>query len=468
VAEESGESGAPWRDIVTRQYGPSLALVCLGVWLHAADGLLVATMMPAIIAEIGGVALIPWTVAVYEIGTIVVGAASGLVAIRHGIRRPMAVAACLFAAGCAMSALAPTMPILLAGRLLQGLGGGGLMALAFVAVGLHFPAHLMARVMGAISTLWAISAFMGPLVGGLFVELATWRMGFWCFAAQATLLAVWLFVRPDDRTPRPSELAAAAFPAGRLVWLCLGVVAIAYAGVEIGALRTPLLVLLGGLCLAMFLWLDGRSGTARLLPQRPLSFRRPLGGALTMILCLAAATVAIGIYVPLLITRLYGITALFAGFIIALESVAWGVVAALVSGRDEARDRRSIILGMALVTASIPAFAIAIPLGPLPLVAVAGILQGAGFGMAWTFILRRATGLARGAEKQLVAAALPTVQRLGYALGAAFIGIVANAAGIEAVDDAATLRFAATAIFLACLPLALVGLVAMRAFVRDA
>ena len=120
---------AGWKEILGRQYGPSLALVCAGVWLHAADGLLVSTMTPAIVADIGGIALIPWTVALYEIGSIVAGAASGLLALRFGVRRPMALAACLFAFGCAVSALAPEMWVLLAGRLLQGFGGGGLMAL---------------------------------------------------------------------------------------------------------------------------------------------------------------------------------------------------------------------------------------------------------------------------------------------------------------------------------------------------
>ena len=57
-----------WREILTRTHGPSLAVVCLGVWLHA---------------EVGGVAFIPWTVALYEIGSIVMGAASGLLALRY-------------------------------------------------------------------------------------------------------------------------------------------------------------------------------------------------------------------------------------------------------------------------------------------------------------------------------------------------------------------------------------------------
>ena len=77
------------------------------------------------------------------------------------------------------------MEVLLAGRLLQGLGGGGLMALAFVAVSALFPRSQMPLVLAAVSALWGVSAFLGPLVGGVFAEAGLWRGGFWFFAAQA-------------------------------------------------------------------------------------------------------------------------------------------------------------------------------------------------------------------------------------------------------------------------------------------
>ena len=74
----SANSAAGWGDLVTRRAAPHLLVVCFGVWLHAADGLLVATMSPAILADIGGAPLLAWTLALYELGSIVAGAAGGL------------------------------------------------------------------------------------------------------------------------------------------------------------------------------------------------------------------------------------------------------------------------------------------------------------------------------------------------------------------------------------------------------
>lgn len=459
---------AHWKEILGREYGPSLALVCLGVWLHAADSLLVSTMMPAIVADIDGIALIPWTVALYEIGSIVAGAASGLLALRHGIRLPMALAACVFSAGCIVSALAPEMWILLAGRLLQGFGGGGLMAMSFVSIGLLFPTRLMARAIGAISTIWAVSAFLGPLIGGLFVEFATWRQAFVFFAVQAAVMAVWLATRRDAGSKMKTPGRQPRFPIIRLLWLSAGIVSVAYAGVEISAVRTPVFVLIGFVCLLVFLWLESRKNTAKLLPKNPISLRNPVGAALTMILCFAAATVAIGVYVPFLITSLHGVSALVAGYVIAVEAIAWAISAAVLSGRSARHDPKMIVTGLLIVTISIPGFAFAVPYGPVWAVALCAILQGIGFGTAWTFILRRATTIAPPGDGELVSGAIPTVQRLGYALGAAYIGIIANASGIASGSSSNGLDVAAMAIFLACLPLALVGLLAAAIFVRPA
>jgi MFS family permease len=91
-------------------------------------------MLPAIVADIGGAAYVSWTVSIYEVGSVVAGAASALMSIRYGLRRPMAAAACVFALGCAASALSPSMQGVLVGRALQGLGGGGLVALGFAVV----------------------------------------------------------------------------------------------------------------------------------------------------------------------------------------------------------------------------------------------------------------------------------------------------------------------------------------------
>ncbi len=455
-----------WSEILNRRYALSLALVCLSVWLHAADSLLVATMMPAIIAEIGGAHLISWTVALYEIGTIVAGAASGLLAMRFGLRLPMSLAAGLFGTGCVVSATAPDMWVVLAGRLMQGLGGGGLVALSFVATGIFFPNRLLARAMAAISTLWGTSAFMGPLVGGLFVEYGSWRGGFWFFGVQAALLAMWIATRIDGGDRPSNDKVSGRFPIVRLMFLSAGVVSIAYAGLEVSLLRTLVFAIAGLVCLTLFLRLDSARDANRLLPRNAISLTNPVGAGLTMILCFTIAAIAISVYGPLLMVQLHGSSALVAGYVVACASIGWTLAAVPVSGLPERYDARMIAAGMLVLVASILGFAYSVPNGPVWLIAVFASLEGIGFGMCWTFILRRATALADPSEAQRVSAAIPTIQRSGYAVGAAYVGVVANGAGLAPAASHAVNASAAATIFLSCMPFAVLGLIAASRFLR--
>ena len=464
MADQAETGTVSWGEILNVAYGPSLAVVCLGVWLHAADSLLVATMLPAIVAEIGGEAMVAWTIALYDIGSIVAGAASALLAMRYGLRLSMSAAALVFAGGCAVSAIGQSMEVVLIGRLLQGLGGGGLVAMSFVGVGQLFPRRLVARAMAAVSTFWGMSAFLGPLIGGLFVEFGTWRGGFWFFAVQALALATWVALGPKLGSSPAPELGSPRFPFRRLFFLSAGVVLIAYGGLDVSPLGTSAFVLAGLACLLLFLRLDGRRGDDRLLPFGPFNLVTPVGSSLTLVLCFSVATIAITAYGPLLVTALHGTSALVAGYIVACSSIGWSVAAVLVSGAAERHDPKIIAAGMIMVAVSIVGFAYSMAEGPVWLIAVCSAVEGAGFGLAWTFILRRITALAPLQERERVAGAIPTVQRLGYALGAAYIGIVANAAGFADAERGATASVA-VAIFVASLPFAALGLVATARFV---
>jgi MFS family permease len=184
-----------------------------------------------------------------------------------------------------------------------------------------------------------------------------------------------------------------------------------------------------------------------------------------MIICFSAATVAIGVYGPVLMATLYSTSALTAGYIVALTSIGWSIMAIVVAGVAERHDARLILIGMAMITGSLVGFTFAMPHGPLALIALLAFLEGAGFGTAWTFVLRRATALIRGEDANRFAAALPTVQRFGYAIGAALVGIVANAAGFAEPLDAATARSVAFWIFAGMIPIAAIGLAATWRFV---
>ena len=458
------ERTAGWRELLGAGNLGVVVLVCLGPWLHAADALMITTMMPAIVDEIGGARLVAWNFALYEVGSIVAGAAGGLVALRAGLRLPMAVAAVVFAAGCALAVVAPSMPVLLAGRVVQGVGGGGLIALSYVAVGRLFPGPLMPRAMAALSLTWGASAFLGPLAGGLFVTHSTWRMGFAFFGLQAAALAVWIWIGLRS-VPEPERNPGARLPWRRLALLALAILAVALAGIVVAAAWMAAALVVGLAALALFARLDGRAGADRLWPRRALDPRAAAGAAIVMVLAINVSTMGIATYGPILLDRIHGTPALVSGYIVALISIAWTVSAVLVAGAAARHDTRLIATGIVVVAGAVALSIRAVPEGPLWLVAVCALMEGFGYGMAWTFILRRGDALVAAGDGERFAAALPTVGHLGYALGASFVGILANRAGFAEAPSVAEAQHVARVIFAGSLPVALLGCVAMARFV---
>ena len=458
---------AGWRELREARGLVPLLVICSGVWLHAADSMLVATMTPSIVAGIGGARLVAWMIALYEIGSIVAGAAGAVLSLRHGLRPTMVTAAAVYLLGCVISALAPAMPVMLMGRLVQGAGGGGLMALALISVSRLYRRDLMPRVMAAISVLWGTSAFVGPLIGGLFADAGHWRGGFWFFAAQAAALAL-LMGRAAAFDAAGEGRADETLPVRRLALLSFSVIVVAFGGIRIGPVATPLGVVAGLVALLLFLRFDGaaRAGD-HLLPRHALDPRDRVGAGLLMVLLISAATIPLGVYGPLLLTRLHAISALHAGYVLAVELVAWSLMAVLVARVPERRSRLMIGVGTAIVTAGIAGFVVTVPQGPLWRVIACAAFQGGGFGIAWTFVLARMTAMAPPGERERVAGALTTLQQLGYAFGAAYSGIAANAAGLGNSMTLSRTRDVGFWIFSASLPLALAGLLAGIAFLSD-
>ncbi|MFN3987709.1 MAG: MFS transporter [Rhodocyclaceae bacterium] len=431
----------------------TLAL-CFGVWLHAGDSLMTATVMPAAIGDIGGAAFVYWALALYELGSIVAGAATGLLALRWGLIRAMVLASLIYAFGCAVSGLAPDMATLLAGRLLQGLGGGWMMALAYVGVTVLYPAERWPRIFGIQSAVWGVSAMVGPAVGALFAAAGMWRGAFWAFALQALLLAAvvpWVLPRRQ-----PASLQASV-PWPALTLIVLGVLAVLMAGVQ-ASLAAGAAWIVGGVLVLRFALRKDSTRSDRLLPRAPLDPFSPWGPGLLMVLLLSMSTVPLFVYGPLIMAAVYDAPPTVFAAILAAESVAWSVVAVATARATPRYEPLLIRSGAVAIVLGVVGLAAFMPSGSLGLVAAAAILQGSGFGACWGFVIRRIVGRVAPDDHERASSAVPTMQILGYAMGAAAAGLVANALGMGDAMSADTGRRIGFWIFASFLPLCAVGL----------
>ena len=468
---DQDSKAASWSELFSSGLTGRILLLSFGVWLHAADELMVSTITPAMIASIGGEKYVAWLIALYEVGSIVAGAASAIIVLRFGVRFSMAGAALAYFGGCLVSGLAPDMTVMLAGRLIQGLGGGAMIALSFVGVYRLIPEHMTARVYALMSIVWGISAFSGPMIGAAFADGGIWRGAFFLFAIQAVIFALVVLARMKDAVAAGAEPATDARGSValilRILLLAAGVVLVAASGTVTEPAWQFALAAAGFLALAAFMMMDMKSGRNRLLPNRAFDYRQPQGAVIILVLFMSICTMGLITYGPLILTGLHGLSATAVGIILMLESIGWSVTAVLVAGIAPRRQPLAILAGFGAVLVSLAILAYAMVEGPVLLVAACSLVQGAGFGAAWAFMIRRANLLAPDGEGERVASAIPTLQRFGYAIGAACAGIIANAYGFgnvgedklaEAAASAEVMANASHAIFLLSLVPAAIGL----------
>jgi EmrB/QacA subfamily drug resistance transporter len=153
--------------------------VLLAMLLAALDQTIVATALPTISDSLGNIDNLSWVVTAYLLSATAVTPLYGKLSDIHGRRAMILIGICVFVFGSIVCALAPSMLVLIAGRALQGLGGGGLVPLAQAVIGDVAPPRERARYQALTSTTFMIATIGGPLVGGLITEYFHWSWIFW-------------------------------------------------------------------------------------------------------------------------------------------------------------------------------------------------------------------------------------------------------------------------------------------------
>ncbi len=161
------------------------------VAIAAFDGLAIVAALPDITEDLGDVALVPWVITAYLATSAVAVIVAGPVIDAIGVRRTFRVTGMWFLVWSAAAAAAPNLPLLIAARVLQGLGGGLVIAVALASVGLAYPHELRPRAFAANSLVWGGMGFGGPAIAGALLTLGDWRS---IFLAQLPLTAIALTV----------------------------------------------------------------------------------------------------------------------------------------------------------------------------------------------------------------------------------------------------------------------------------
>ncbi|MDN3935445.1 MFS transporter [Arthrobacter sp. YD4] len=432
--------------IFQRRYVLVTLGACALVFLAAFESLAVTTIMPLVSRELDGAGLYALAFA-GPLATGVIGmVASGSWADRRGPVAPLLSAVGMFVVGLLIAGTAASMPVLVAGRLVQGLGGGGLTVALYVVVARVYPPPLHPKIFAAFSAAWVVPSLVGPFTAGLVAEVAGWP---WVFLGVVGLVVpALLLTAPALRglpknEPAPDGAAAPADPAGQSepgksepaqadrqpsrvpgALAKLGLAALAAAAVlalNLSSTLPGIGGLLAGAAVAVALL-----AVRPLMPRGTLTARRGLPSVILTRGLASAAFFGAEVYLPYLLVERYAFAPTFAGLTLTAGAVAWASASA-VQGRLGPRleHRRAIRIGAAMVLVAVVLALATTVLGWPAAVAIAGwVFAGAGMGLMYARLSVMTLALSTRENEGFNSSAMSISDSLGGALSLATTGII--------------------------------------------
>lgn len=423
------------------------------------EALAVATALPTAAAHLHGLAQYGWAFTGFLAANVLGMVTSGQVSDARGPRLPLIAGVVAFLTGLVLAGTAVTMAQLVAGRVVQGLGGGALITAVYVVIGAQYPEPLQPKLFAAMASAWVVPSLVGPLIAGAITQHLGWR---WVFLGLVPLVVVGAALmvpalrslsgrvaEPDARLADPRRILHAVAAA-------LGVALLADAGQR----PSPRSLALGAVGLLVMAW-----GLRTLLPAGTLRVRPGVSAPVAMRGIFAGAFFGMEAVVPLAMTEQHGYGPVAAGLPLACSGVGWAL-GSWWQGRNTTTDdatRRIRLLRTGFVLVTLCALALVGTVQPgapawlvYPVWAVGGFGGGLTMASVNVLLLRYTNDRDRGADS----AALQLSDATASALTTGVAGMLVAAAAREALSYATAFSL----LNLAMAALAVVGLlVAARA-----
>jgi MFS family permease len=431
VRDSTLSAADPASGILQRPYLWVTIGACALVFLAAFESLAVTTIMPVVSRELDGASLYALAFA-GPLATGVIGmVAAGNWSDRRGPTAPLYASVALFVAGLLIAGTAASMPVLVTGRLVQGLGGGAMTVALYVVVARVYPALLHAKIFAAFAAAWVIPSLVGPFAAGIVAQVLSWH---WVFLGVVGLvIPALVMIVPVLRgmaREAKNESAPATMPPwaiGRLAWA--GLAALAVLGLNLSAeVRIPGVPAVAPV-LALAAVAVALVAVRPLVPKGTLTARRGLPSVILTRGLASAAFFGAEVYLPYLLIERYAFPPTFAGLTLTGGALAWAAASAIQGRLGTRLDHRvAVHIGSVLVLAAITLALATTALNWPAAVAIAGwIFAGGGMGLLYPRLSVMTLALSTQDNQGFNSSAMSISDSLGGALALAATGIVFSA-----------------------------------------
>jgi EmrB/QacA subfamily drug resistance transporter len=398
----------------------------VGMMISGIDGTIVATALPSITRDLGGVSGIAWVVSAYLLFMVATMPLYGKIGDVYGRKRVLLLAIGLFVVGSMACGLAQSMPQLLAARAVQGLGAGGLPVLGMAILGDLVPPRQLGRWLGYQGMLFAVAIVIGPLLGGLFVDHLSWRWAFFVnlpFAIVAVAILAPRLHLPKRRVQHSIDYLGSFFVTAALAALVVLATAggkdVDWVSPESGALLVTFLV-----CATAFGWRE-RTAAEPFVPLRlfrndVLRIAAPLNFTSGLVFYLGV------FFLPVFFQEVSGVDATEPGLLLVPFMIGTAVSTTYAGHRVERTGRYRawpIVGGVAMTVGALALTTIGLDTSVV-LVAGFGAIVGIGIGFAMQTSLLAVQNAADQGDMGMATSTAMLSRTLGGTVGTPLFGAV--------------------------------------------
>jgi MFS family permease len=406
-----GVWSAPYRRLTL-----GLTLIMLG---PAFETLSVATILPKIVANLGGLSLYGWSFSAYMLATLVGLILAGDEADQRGPAIPFIFGVTLFATGLALAGTASSMITFVISRGVQGFGAGIIASVVLVCVGRGYPEQLKPRMVAVLSSAWVVPGLIGPALAGLVAEFVGWR---WVFLGLVPIVPLATgMVFPALRKLTPSLKKTRSLDFHRLL-ATAGLVAgagMTLTGLQVQSIPIALVLILPGLAI-------GIPSLRYVLPPGTLRVKAGLPAAIATIGLLSVAYFGGEAFLPLTLISIRGQNTIIAGIALTAATLTWAAGSWLQAHLAPHQGRRLLVmLGLLVVALGLAGIAsVLIPGIPAIVAILAWGVGGLGMGLAYSTLSLVVLETAPIDQVGSATASMELSSVLGTALGTGLGGVI--------------------------------------------
>jgi EmrB/QacA subfamily drug resistance transporter len=411
-----------------------IAAVMASMFMIAIEATIVSTAMPQIVAQLGGLRLYSWVFASFLLTQTATTVVFGKLADTYGRKPIMLVGIAVFLIGSILAGLSSSMPMLIAFRLIQGVGAGAVLPVALTIVGDLYPARERGKIQGYLASVWAISAVLGPIAGGLIIRNLSWAWIFWINVPVGGVAAIaFLAFLQEARASKGQSIDIVG-----AVLLIIAVASLMVVLTDIAEISALIAALVFCVSSILFVLQERRT------PDPMISFamwaRRPIAATNGVGALANMALMGVSTFLPVYVQGVLHRSPLVAGLTLTTMLVGWPAAATIASRTFHIIGlRRTLIAGSTLIPAGAFFFIILGSDSSVILPALGSLVMGFGMGFVSMSSIVLIQEIVPWSQRASATASNLFARNIGSTLGATLFGAVLNyrlsRAGIGAISS---------------------------------